>query len=55
MATQRRRKHPRIEVAGEVWSEERIPRWELELLAAALKRLASGRPVVTAEVEDARK
>ena len=41
MATKRERKHPRIEVTGEVLLDERLQRWESELLLAAFARLAS--------------
>lgn len=55
MATQRRRKHARIEVTGDVRLEERIPRWEMDLVVAALTRLVSNCPAVSAELDDARK
>ena len=41
MTTKRERKHPRITVTGDIPIDERIPRWEAELLLAALQRLAS--------------
>ena len=53
MATKRERKHPRIEVTGEVLLDERLPRWESELLLAAFPRLASTTVSTDREATDA--
>lgn len=53
MATKRERKHRRIEVFGHVTIDERLPRWEAELIVAALTRLQSARPRNAEEVADA--
>jgi len=53
MATRRERKHPSILVSGTVSVDERLPRWEAELILATLARLASAQPTKTDEVTDA--
>ena len=50
MTTKRERKHPRITVTGDIPVDDKIPRWEAELLLAALERLASP---TTKEASDA--
>ena len=51
MKTRRERKHPRVEVSGDLRLERQLPLWEMELLLAALARLAAAssedRPEVT--------
>jgi len=47
MTKERKRKHAHVEVQGELPVEERIPRWELELLVAAFARI--GVPVIEDE------
>jgi len=44
MTTKRERKHRRIEMSGQVTVDEPLPRWEAELVIAALARLQSARP-----------
>jgi len=41
MKTRRERKHPRIEVSGDLRLDRQLPPWERELLLAALARLAA--------------
>ena len=55
MTTRRERKHARIAVTGDIPLDSRIPRWESELLRAALDRVASPQPNPPAptEVSDA--
>lgn len=45
MAKERTRKRAHVAVQGELPIEERIPRWELELLVAALARIEVATPV----------
>jgi len=52
MTTRRKRKHQRLEVCGALPLDERIPRWEAELLLAALARLPSPRPSTDEEATD---
>ena len=51
MKTRRERKHPRIAVSGDLHLDRQLPPWEIELLLAALARLAAAsgpeRPEVT--------
>lgn len=51
MKTRRERKHPRIDVSGDLNLVRQLPPWEIELLLAALARLAvassAERPEVT--------
>jgi hypothetical protein len=53
MATRRERKHPSILVSGTVPLDERLPRWEAELIVAVLARLAAAQPTKTDEATDA--
>lgn len=53
MAIKRERKHRRIEVFGHVTIDERLSRWEAELVVAALTRLHSARPTAAEEMADA--
>lgn len=41
MKTRRERKHPRIAVSGDLRVDRQLPPWEIELLLAALARLAA--------------
>ena len=52
MATKREGKHQRIEVTGEVLLDDRLQRWESELLRAAFARLASTNVPTDGEVSD---
>jgi hypothetical protein len=45
MKTRRERKHPRIAVSGDLHLDRQLPPWEMELLLAALARLAERRPL----------
>jgi hypothetical protein len=53
MATRRERERPSIHVSGTVPVDERLPRWEAELILAPLAGLASAQPTKTDEVTDA--
>jgi hypothetical protein len=53
MATRSERKHPTILVSGTVPVDERLARWEAELILATLARLASAQPTKTDEATDA--
>lgn len=53
MKTRRERKHPRIAVSGDLHLDRQLPPWEVELLLAALARLAAAPGTDRTEVSDA--